>query len=58
MSIPASVTKILIGALDDCESLTRINYGGTVAEWEKIRKYDLKGACTVYCTDGEIKLWE
>jgi hypothetical protein len=58
MSIPSSVAEIFDGALSGCEKLTRINYGGTVDMWKNLIKYDLKGACTVYCTDGEIKLWE
>ncbi|MBQ9745440.1 MAG: leucine-rich repeat protein [Clostridia bacterium] len=54
--LPASVQSIHKGALDDCRSLTSIIYGGTVEQWHAIEKYDLRGAVTVYCTDGEIIL--
>jgi hypothetical protein len=54
--IPVSVTKIGKDALAECVNLTKIYYNGVIAEWNMIEKNGLRGACTVYCLDGEVKL--
>ena len=56
--IPASVKKIGLLAFADCCSLTKINYEGTVEQWEDINKEEYwdagTGTCKIYCTDGTI----
>jgi hypothetical protein len=38
-----------------CSSLTSINFNGTKAQWEAIRKQEVWIDATVHCTDGDIK---
>lgn len=56
--IPDSVTSIGDGAFSDCTSLTKIDFNGTKAQWNAIKKYNWwssnTGNFTVYCTDGTI----
>lgn len=58
IGIPSSVTTIGRGAFSQCPGLTRIDFKGTVAEWNAIPKEDSwdddTGNYTVYCTDGTI----
>ena len=58
ITIPNSVTEIGNSAFSYCSSLTRIDFNGTMAEWNAITKYSdwdsSTGSCTVYCTDGQI----
>ena len=62
VQIGNSVRYIDISAFLNCTSLVRINYEGTVEEWNAINKYvgdwgpwdDNTGDYTVYCTDGQI----
>ena len=56
LRIPKSVTVIRHNALVDCKYLSKIYYSGTTEEWNAIEKYNLRGAVTVYCTDGEVYL--
>lgn len=59
VTIPASVVSIGKTAFRKCGSLTRIDYSGTVAQWNSISKAEGwdsdTGAYTVYCTDGIIE---
>lgn len=61
VTLPKSITKIVGTAFTNCTSLTRINYEGTVDEWNNInigRDYfdpDNPHYCTVYCSDGEVE---
>ena len=53
MTIPKSVEKIEGHAFEGCEHL-QINYEGTTAEWEKIKKGDNWNGglnITIECTD-------
>ncbi len=59
VTIPASIKMISSHAFQECNALTRIDFAGTVAQWEAIKKGDYwytlnTGDYTVYCTDGEI----
>lgn len=58
ISIPMSVTSIGLGAFVYCSSLTYINFEGTKAQWEAIKKgsewNDNTGDYTVHCKDGDI----
>lgn len=58
ITIGSGVTSIGYRALDGCRGLTRIDFNGTKAQWEAIRKGSdwnrNTGSFTVYCTDGTI----
>ena len=58
ITIGSGVTSIGFWALDGCSGLTRIDFNGTKAQWEAIRKESdwnrNTGSFTVYCTDGTI----
>ena len=56
ITLPKGITSIGQNALAECPHLTDIYYGGTVEEWGAIRKFNLKGAVTVHCTDGDVSL--
>lgn len=56
ITIPSSVKRICEGAFDGCTSLSEIRFGGTMEQWDKIRKIDDLGidvpARVVQCSDG------
>ena len=56
--IGSNLTKIGNSAFYGCSALTRIDYSGTLAQWNAVLKgYDwnwLANNYTVYCTDGNI----
>ena len=58
VKIPDSVTSIGYSALNGCSKLKRIDFNGTKAQWEAIRKESdwncSTGGFTIYCTDGTI----
>lgn len=58
ITIPDGVTSIDSYAFSGCSGLKRINFNGTKAQWNAIRKGDCwsynTGNFTVYCTDGTI----
>ena len=59
--IPDSVTSIGDCAFTRCKSLKKINYSGTMTEWENnITKHkdwnDRSNVSEVICTDGTIQL--
>ena len=60
ISLPESVTRIGFYAFLNCESLTSINFSGTVEEWNAINKYDNWNysvpATKVVCSDGDVAL--
>ncbi len=66
ITIPNSVTFIGNEAFYRCSSLTSINYGGTVQQWNAINKepesdyyhaWNSKSAITViHCADGDIEI--
>lgn len=53
ITIPASVTRIQ-SALEHCNSLSTINFTGTLAQWNVIDKTDsyISSGVSVVCTDG------
>ncbi len=58
IAIPVSVTHIGEHAIFNCVLLTRINFEGTIEQWNAINKVsswdDATGSYTIYCTDGNI----
>lgn len=53
LSLPSSVTDVW--GFSECESLVRINYKGTMEQWESMHgSQDVNGNCVVHCTDGTI----
>ena len=58
ITLPKSLVEINSYVFYHCENLRTINYNGTVAEWQALKKYtgwdDYTGDYTVYCTDGNI----
>ena len=58
VTIPDSVTSIGYSAFDGCSGLTRINFQGTKAQWQAIKKSGYlsvtSGDFTICCTDGTI----
>lgn len=58
ITIPNSITTIGDYAFRNCSSLQKIQFLGTMEEWNAITKGDqwdgLTGAYTVHCTDGNI----
>lgn len=61
--IPASVTFIGNGCIQQCKKLTTINFGGTMSQWKSISKghnwnYNVPTDCVVYCTDGDLNITE
>ncbi len=58
ITIPQSVSMIYDGIFESSENLTKINYEGTVKEWQSITKdanwNDNSADYTIYCTDGQI----
>ena len=62
VTLPASIKKMDEGALAACPSLKLINFAGSGADWENIKKHSLWRASTpvltVICSDGSISLPE
>jgi len=59
ITIPSSVKEIHFGAFSGCKMLTKIVFDGTKAQWNAIVFHDWSngmGACTIYCSDGTIKV--
>ncbi len=58
ISIPKSVTSIESEAFTICTHLLHIHFGGTMFEWQSVKKGDywdeMTGRYTVHCTDGDI----
>lgn len=62
ITIPSSVTNIGEGALYFCTNLTRIDYDGTIEQWNAIKKHSNEyyswnsntGNYTIHCEDGDI----
>ena len=59
--IPASVTFIGNGCMNNCKKLTTINFGGTMSQWKGIStgnnwNLDVPTDCVIYCTDGELSI--
>lgn len=61
--IPDSITNIEANVFYGCDTLTKIIFKGTVAQWNAVNKSDLwnrywvtglKGSYTIYCTDGYV----
>ena len=60
VTIPGGVTKIGSLAFAYCSSLLSLEFGGTKAQWESIRKKDSwhehVHARSVQCADGDVFL--
>jgi len=60
VTIPVSVTEMERVVFFDCDKLTTINYEGTVAQWNAIKKasnwYRGSSLTEVICTDGTVSL--
>lgn len=59
VTVPDSVTSIDYYAFGDCAELKTINFKGTKAQWNAVKKYnkywmDGAGDFTVRCTDGKL----
>ena len=58
ITIPKSVGIIYAAIFENSQNLTKINYEGTIKEWQSISKdsdWDVDSAdYTIYCTDGQI----
>ena len=58
LTIPIAVTNIGSFTFRFCNSLTNINFEGTIEQWKAIIKVigwdDSTGLYTIYCTDGQI----
>ena len=58
ITISKGVTKIASNAFYKCSSLVRINYSGTIDDWNEITKdgnWDNgSGSYVIYCIDGTI----
>ena len=59
INIPQSVKTLFPGIISYCSNLTIINYDGSVAEWNRIRKYPhwtsgMNENIVIKCTDGQI----
>ena len=58
VTLPASITKIEASAFKDCQSLTEIQFLGTVEQWNAMVKgenWDLNtGVYSVICSDGTV----
>ena len=58
VTMGSGVTSIGYSALDGCSKLKRIDFNGTKAQWEAIKKGSNwnrdTGSFTIYCTDGTI----
>ncbi len=58
--LPYCVTSIGEYAFYDCESLSTIQYAGTIAQWKEIEFGDGWNdeipAKVVHCTDGDVKM--
>ena len=58
--IPPSVTAIYGKAFSGCKALTAVEFGGTMAQWEAVKKgggwHEYVPATGVKCSDGEAKL--
>lgn len=57
ITIPAGVEALGSYTFTSCPKLEKINFKGTVAQWQAIPHTDwlYMSDCTVVCTDGEIK---
>ena len=59
ITLPANLTKIQTLCFSGCVSLKRINFEGTMEQWNAIEKEDAwdlgTGNYTVYCIDGNIE---
>ena len=60
VTIPEDVTVIGWGAFYDCTSLKEITFGGTMEQWNAVKKDDCRNnsvpAKSVKCSDGEAAL--
>lgn len=63
LTIPGGLTAMGTCLLVECKAITRVNYGGTTAQWQALTQDVSFGtleqphsAFTVYCTDGEISV--
>ena len=60
LTLPISITTLYPYAINYCHSLARVNYAGTVAQWNAVVKHDdwcsTVPATYVQCFDGQVAL--
>ena len=59
ITLPRSITYIDSSAFYNCKTLATLNFEGTMAEWESVRKadrwHDSSTPITIICSDGTIE---
>lgn len=59
VNLPSTLTSFDADAIDDCYSLTAINFAGTMEEWNALEaeiSSESDEGLYVYCTDGKIEV--
>ena len=61
-TVPDTITEIRDCAFKNCKRLLSINYDSNISDWNDIIKYsdsflNVNPLCRVYCTDGDIPLF-
>ena len=62
VTLPRDLPRVSREIFKNCSALTEINYGGTVAQWNNLKKQDNWNsgcaATVVHCTDGDVEVNE
>ncbi len=61
VTLPRDLPRVSREIFKNCSALTEINYGGTVAQWNNLKKQDNWNsgcaATVVHCSDGTVELY-